>query len=91
MALPCRCPTRPPTKNAIRNRETQWPGVGFPVLFKVALLSLATAAVHDIAIGPYKGKETGETALLRSLLDDLASGEIVLADRYYCTYFISPC
>ncbi len=81
-------PDTPANQERYPQPRTQRPGVGFPVLRLVALLSLATAAVHDIAIGPYKGKETGETALFRSLLDDLSAGEIVLADRYYCSYFM---
>jgi hypothetical protein len=40
-----------------------------------------------LAIGPYKGKETGETSLLRTLLDRLKKGEIVLGDRFFASYF----
>ena len=39
-------------------------------------------------LGPYKGKETGETALFRTLLDGLERGEIVLGDRYFASYFM---
>jgi hypothetical protein len=41
-----------------------------------------------VAIGPYKGKETGEHALLRQILDSISAGDIVLGDRYYCSYFL---
>jgi putative transposase len=41
-----------------------------------------------MALAPYAGKETGETALLRELLDCLQPGEVVLADRYFCSYFM---
>src|SRR5439155_20173734 len=34
------------------------------------------------------GKEAGETALFRSLLAELVAGEVVVADRYYCSYFM---
>jgi putative transposase len=54
----------------------------------VVLFSLASAMVQGMAIGPYAGKETGETALLRELLDRLKPGNVVLADRYYCSYFM---
>jgi hypothetical protein len=54
----------------------------------VVLLSLATAMLTGMEMGPYAGKETGETALLRQLLDRLRPGAIVLADRYYCSYFM---
>lgn len=63
-------------------------GVGFPLARIVVLLSLATAMVKDMAMGPYAGKETGETALLRALLERLGQGDILLADRYYCSYFM---
>jgi hypothetical protein len=62
-------------------------GLGFPILRVVVLLSLATAMVCGLALGPYAGKETGETALFRELLGQLAAGDILLADRYYCSYF----
>lgn len=68
--------------------RSQRPGVGFPIVRWVALLGLATAAVLDSAFGPYKGKQTGETALFRSLLKSLCLGDIVLADRYYCSYWL---
>jgi len=63
--------------------KTQKPGVGLPIARAVLIVSLATAAVMDVAIGPYKGKETGETSLLRSLLDSLEADDIAVFDRYY--------
>ena len=68
--------------------RTQKPGLGFPILRMVVVLSLATAAVCGLAIGPYKGKETGETALLRSLLDRFQPGDLFLGDRYFSSYFL---
>jgi Transposase DDE domain len=68
--------------------RSQKPGVGFPLLRWVALVSLATGAVLDSAFGPGRGKETGETALLRPLLGGLQAGEVLLADRYYCSYWM---
>lgn len=62
--------------------STQKPGLGFPLARLVLLLSLATALVHGLAVGPYQGKQTGEPALLRTLLAQLAPGSVVLADRY---------
>lgn len=68
--------------------NTQKPGVGFPIARCVVLLSLATGMVADLEIGPYSGKETGETALLRAMLERLHKGDILLADRHYCSYFL---
>lgn len=67
---------------------SQEPGLGFPIARIVVLLSLATGMACDLAIGPYAGKETGETALLRELLPRLEPGDILLADRHYCSYFM---
>ena len=39
-------------------------------------------------MGPYAGKETGETALFRQLLGRLKPSDVVLADRYFCSYFM---
>jgi putative transposase len=64
------------------------PGLGFPLIRMVVVMSLATAMVHGMAMGPYAGKETGESALFRQLLDRLKPGDVVLADRYFCSYFM---
>jgi Transposase DDE domain len=69
-------------------QRSQKPGVGFPILRWVALVGLATAATLGSAFGPWRGKETGETALFRELLAYLQPGDVLLADRYYCTYWI---
>jgi putative transposase len=78
----------PANQGAFPQAKTQAPGVGLPVAWACAILSLATAAIQDIAVGPYGGKETGETALLRSLLDDLHEGDLVVFDRYFCSYMM---
>lgn len=67
--------------------STQAVGLGFPIARLVALISLATGVVRELALGPYQGKETGETALFRTLWDRLEPGEIVLGDRFFCSFF----
>ncbi len=67
--------------------STQKPGLGFPLARIVALLSLASGAALDFAMGPYAGKETGETALFRQLWKSLFSGDIVVGDRYFASYW----
>ena len=69
-------------------QAAQAEGLGFPVARMVVLLSLATAMVCGMAIGPYSGKETGELALMRQLLDQLDTGDILLTDKYFCSYFM---
>ena len=63
-------------------------GVGFPIVRMVVLLSMATGMLCDMALGAYEGKETGEPALFRELFSRLEAGDLVLGDRYYCSYFM---
>jgi hypothetical protein len=68
--------------------RSQKPGVGFPIMRLVILLGLATAAALGAAMAPYTGKETGESALLRTLFGQLRAGDVLVADRYYCSYWL---
>jgi hypothetical protein len=81
-------PDTPENQEAYPQPTSQEPGLGFPLVRMVVLLSLATGALLDMAMGPYQGKETGEPALLRELLDSLNGGDVLLADRYYCSYWM---
>jgi hypothetical protein len=67
---------------------SQEEGLGFPILRCVTLTSLFTGLLFDLACGPYSGKETGETALMRELLDNLQPGDTLVADCYHCTYWL---
>jgi hypothetical protein len=67
---------------------TQKPGLGFPSLRLVVLLTFATAVLTGAALGPCRGGETGETALFRELLGRLRPGDVVVADRYYCSWWL---
>lgn len=75
-------------QEAFPQQTCQQEGLGFPIARMVVLLSLATAMVQGMAMGPYQGKETGELALLRELLDHFAAGDIALADKLYGSFFI---
>ena len=75
--------------------QAEWPqspsqksGIGFPIIRACVILSLATGAVCGCELGPYQGKKTGESALLRRMLDRFHRGDIVLADRYYASYWM---
>jgi hypothetical protein len=73
---------------AYPQQKSQKPGVGLPIARVVTILSLATACVMDIALGPYAGKQTGEPALLRELFGRLGADDIAVADRYYCSFMM---
>lgn len=68
--------------------RAQQPGLGFPIARVVALLSLVSGSVLDSALGAFAGKEGSEHALFHSLLPSVVEGEILLADRYYCSYVL---
>jgi hypothetical protein len=80
-------PDTPANQRAYPQSASQKPGLGFPVARLVAIISLATGAVLDLAIGPCKGKRTGETSLLRTLLQWMKAGSIALGDRTFASYF----
>jgi DDE family transposase len=80
-------PDTPRNQEAFPQPNSQAAGIGFPVVRMVAILALATGVVLDLATGPYAGKETGETALLRELWDRLEPGGIMLGDRVFASFF----
>lgn len=63
-------------------------GVGFPMIRLIVVLSLITGCVIDYAYGACKGKGTGEISLLRRILNCINDRDIVLADRYFCHFFL---
>jgi hypothetical protein len=81
-------PDTPANQAAYPQPRSQKPGLGFPIIRLVVLLGLATGSLLDAAMGPHCGKESGETALLRTLLDGLRPGDVLVADRYYCSYWM---
>jgi len=61
---------------------------GFPMMRVCVVLSLATAMIMNAAFSKYQGKETGETALLRAMLDSFDANDIAVFDRYCCSYMM---
>jgi hypothetical protein len=80
-------PDTPENQAEYPQARTQKRGVGFPILRFVVILCLRCGAVLDARVGPYKGKQTGETALLRAMLDQFQAWDIALGDRYFCSYW----
>jgi hypothetical protein len=81
-------PDTPENQAEYPQSPAQAEGLGFPIMRAIALCSLATGMITAMACGPYAGKETGETALLRTLFDELSPGDVVLGDRYYGGWFM---
>ena len=61
----------------------QAPGCGFPIARLLVVFSLAVGTVLETALAPYRGKQTGETALLRSLHGNFGPGDLFLLDRCF--------
>lgn len=81
-------PDTPENQQEFPQQKNQRPGAGFPIARACVVLSLATGAVCDLAIGPYQGKQTGETALLRQILDAFQEGDVAVFDRYFCSFMM---
>ena len=79
-------PDTPANQAAYPQPPLQEPGCGFPILRLVVLFSLAVGTALDAAFAPWRGKGTGELSLFHTLWDQLRRGDVLLADRYYCTY-----
>jgi Transposase DDE domain len=62
------------------------PEIAFPMVRLVALISLATGTVIDVAADKMRGKGTGESSLLRDLLGNMNRGDVFIADRYYPSF-----
>jgi hypothetical protein len=52
------------------------------------MICLGTGAVLNAALGPCQGKGSDEQSLLRSILNTLESGDVLLGDAFYATYFL---
>src|SRR5207237_6538907 len=81
-------PDTPENQAAYPQAKTQTPGVGFPILRILVVFSLAVGTVLEAAVGPYQGKQTSELALLRQIITAFQPGDIFLADRFFCSYWL---
>lgn len=68
--------------------NSQTEGLGFPIIRCVSLVSMITGLLFDLMYGPYSGKQSGETALLWKMLAELQPGDTLVADCFYCTYWL---
>ena len=63
-------------------------GLGFPLCRLVGIVCLSSGAVLNAALGRFRGKGGDEQTLLRSMLDTLNAGDVLVGDAYYATYFL---
>jgi hypothetical protein len=81
-------PDTPANQKEYPQHPGQKPGAGFPLLRLVVVFALAVGTALEAAMGRYQGKGTGELALFRSLDDALDRGDVLLADRGFCSYWV---
>jgi len=81
-------PDTPKNQAAFPQAKTQAPGVGLPIARILVVFSLAVGTVLEAALGPYQGKQTSELALLRQVITVFERGDILLADRFFCSYWL---
>jgi len=81
-------PDTPANQQAYPQPRSQKPGLGFPLCRLLGLMCLSSGVVLNAAMGPYRGKGGDEQHLLRSILDTLSSGDVLLGDAYFATYFL---
>ena len=68
--------------------RSQKPGLGFPIARLLVIISLAVGTVLEAAMGPYQGKQSSELGLYRQISGQLQPGDIALADRFFCNYWL---
>ena len=81
-------PDTPDNQAAYPQSHNQKPGLGFPLCRMVGLVCLGSGALLNAAVSPYQGKGNDEQSLLRSMLDTLTCGDVLVGDAFYATYFL---
>ena len=81
-------PDTPDNQAVYPQSHNQKPGLGFPICRIVGIVCLGSGALLNAAISRYQGKGNDEQSLLRSMLDTLARGDVLVGDAFYATYFL---
>jgi hypothetical protein len=79
-------PDTPENQAAFPQSRTQAPGIGFPLARIGVLFSLAVGTVLDLGLRRWAGKFQSELAMLRDMLELLDPGDVLLTDRFLCSY-----
>jgi hypothetical protein len=79
-------PDTPKNQAAYPQSRAQAPGVGFPLARIGVLFSLSLGTVLDLGIRRWAGKFQSELAMLRDMIAGFDADDVLLADRYLCSY-----
>ena len=67
--------------------STQKEGLGFPQVRAVVTTCLATGCIVNYNTAPVQGKQTGEVSLFREKHSDFATGDVVVADSNFESFY----
>lgn len=76
----------PENQKAFPQSRQQAPGVGFPIARIGVLFSLSVGTVLDLGFRRFAGKFQSELAIFRDMLKQLDPQDVVLSDRYLCSF-----
>lgn len=79
-------PDTPENQAAYPQPNSQAQGVGFPLARIGVLFSLSVGTVLHLEIRRWKGKFQSELAMLRDMFEAFEAGDVLLTDRYLCSY-----
>ncbi len=80
-------PDTPDNQAAYPQQRGQKEGLGFPICRVVGITCLASGAMLNAAVGRFNGKGGDEQTLLRSIQETLESGDILIGDAFFPTFF----
>lgn len=80
-------PDTPENQAAFPQQSVQKTGLGFPICRLVGITCLTTGVLLNAAMGRFQGKGGDEQTLLRSIQETFQSGDLVLGDAFFSTYF----
>jgi hypothetical protein len=78
-------PDTPENQTVYPQPSCQKPGCGFPMMRILAVFSLASGALLSYVQGPLSD---GENSLLKKIIKTFSPGDIILADRGFCSFAI---
>lgn len=80
-------PDTPANQASFPQQGGQQSGLGFPICRIVGITCLASGALVNAAVGRFNGKGGDERTLLRSIQNTFDSGDLVIGDAFFATYF----
>ena len=80
-------PDTPENQVTYPQQRGQKEGLGFPICRVVGITCLASGALLNANIGRFNGKGGDEQTLLRSIQETLESGDILIGDAFFPTFF----